>query len=377
MASYPRSYPPIGATTDVTDVMTTIVVGSSEVFPPPSTITSGCCNLAEIGDVTTTERTRVAELPKRMWTVHALHWEWWTIIQAISAGSGIVGNLLVIAVIFRIKFIGSSSSTDTLIGALAVADFLTSVFLIPIPTISNIPSTFLGEVYCKVVYTARCMWTSVSASIFTLTAISVERFVAVTFPIKFRVLFNQKRTNLAIILIWSLACLLNSFAFFIFHVDSDTASCVIRFPTKNGSEILGISSYIFVLILPIIVMLVAQCLTVHALHLESLHFVGNTGLPKPRVRLLQAKRRVIRLILIINVTFIVCWTPNQTMYLAFNLGLLPESYLYGALDRGLVVLAFANSCANPIIYGLQNPRFRSAVGKFWTSAPRERMPVFG
>ncbi|XP_054754393.2 trace amine-associated receptor 6-like [Lytechinus pictus] len=310
-----------------------------------------------------------------LWIAHQIVWPWWKIIQLTAAIAGIIGNLLVMLVVFRPQ--KARRSTDTLLGALAIADFLTSVFLIPIPDVSNIPYTWLGGFYCKVIYTARFMWISVSASIFTLTLISVERYIAIKQPFKFRFFFSPTRTRLAIIIVWIMAFILNSFAFFVFFVDPDTQSCILQFPTANGAEVLGITSFVIVLVLPMGIMLVTQSLTALALHRQASRFKApGNGATQSSERHLIAKGRVIKLIFVINVIFIISWGPNQSAYLAFNLGYLPFSYLYGPLDRALVVLAFFNSCANPVIYTLQYPKFRKAVRDLFSRSNTERAPIF-
>ncbi|XP_072179319.1 galanin receptor 2a-like [Diadema setosum] len=313
------------------------------------------------------------------WLWASVSWEWWTILQLVSAIVGTVGNLLVICVIFRPKIV--RRSTDTLIGALAVADFLTSVFLIPIPDILRVPPSWLGEFYCKFIFTSRPMWISVSASIFTLAVISVERFVAIAFPFRSKRIFSHRHTLLCIAAIWAAAFVLNSFAFFVFFVDSVKHDCYIRFPTPSGSHVLGLTSFLLVLVVPIIVMLLAQAFTVYILHRQSRKFLqesaGKVDDSHPSVRILRAKKRVIRLLFVVVLTFIVCWAPNQSAYLAFNLGLLSPKYLYGPVDRVLVVLAFCNSCANPIIYTVQHKKFRDALKSFLSCREGTSAPVFG
>ena len=87
--------------------------------------------------------------------------------------------------------------------------------------------------------------------------------------------------------------------------------------------------------------------------------------PRPRNRdrtsPLRARRRVVNMLMVVIITFIICWSPDQFAYLVFNLGLVPVHYLFGPIYRACVVLAFANSCLNPFIYVLTNNNFRKAL----------------
>ena len=108
-----------------------------------------------------------------------MDWSWLVILQLISVFTGIVRNFQVIVVLLHRR--SKNRSTDTLIGGLAFADFFTSVFLIPIPTPVYIPKTWLGEVYCRLVFTRSLLWTSITASAYLLMSLSVERYITVVY----------------------------------------------------------------------------------------------------------------------------------------------------------------------------------------------------
>ena len=61
----------------------------------------------------------------------------------------------------------------------------------------------------------------------------------------------------------------------------------------------------------------------------------------------QGQQNVIKTLILVTVAFIICWMPNQLLFLQFNLG--------GSInDRGwlyytTVVLGFVNSCINPLV----------------------------
>eukprot|EP00057_Strongylocentrotus_purpuratus_P017481 XP_011671955.1 PREDICTED: G-protein coupled receptor 15-like [Strongylocentrotus purpuratus] len=113
------------------------------------------------------------------WVWLPVSWHWLQIIQLVLAIIGILGNLLVMLVIFwRGR---RRCATDILIGALAAAEFLTSIFFIPHRRVIQLPDTIAGELYCRIINTSVLIRISISASIFTLTTISIERLMAVRF----------------------------------------------------------------------------------------------------------------------------------------------------------------------------------------------------
>nr|XP_054767455.1 galanin receptor 2b-like [Lytechinus pictus] len=278
------------------------------------------------------------------WVWAPVTWEWWQIIQLVLAIVGILGNLMVMLVIFRPN--RKRCATDTLIGALAVADFLTSIFIIPHPHAIQLPETFGGEFYCRIIHTSILMWISICASIFTLTTISVERLVAVRFPIWFQRLFSPKRTSIGVVIIWIAAFVINIGSLYAHFVRDN--QCILSLPVAFH-KFLGVCLFVLEYVVPVLIMV-----TSHGWAIYSLRQRQATALR-------QVENRVLQTLLIVVITFIICWTPDQFGFLVFNLGVVPFTHLFSPLYRCFVILAFANSCANPFIYAARMPRFRKAM----------------
>ena len=298
-----------------------------------------------------------------VWTWSAVSWEWWQILQLILAIVGIIGNFVVLLVIFRPG--RKRSSTDTLIGALAVADFLTSIFIIPHRQARTVPSTLTAQVYCRIINSSVLMWISICASIFTLTTISIERLMAVRYPFKFQRIFSPKRTAIAIVLIWIFSIILNTFSFYVHFLKN--SSCLVIFPSSQFQKFIGVSVFLVEYLIPIIVMVPAHILTVRTLQMRRKSLASGDKHDK---KLLIAQRRVMEMLFIVVITFIICWTPDQFGFLVFNLGAVDFTHLYSPLYRAFVVLAFVNSCANPFIYAARNTNFRKAIKELFGRTPK-------
>ncbi|XP_072170616.1 allatostatin-A receptor-like [Diadema setosum] len=302
------------------------------------------------------------------WSWQATVWSWRSILQMFTAMLGIVGNSLVIIVLFTRREL--SRSTDTLIGALAAADLLASVFMIPLPMPLTVPSSVLGQVYCKVIYTSMFLWVSFNASIFTLTAIAVERYIAVAYPFQFKHLVTRKRVIVVIVANWIFGFMVTSFDFKITKFNNSTNHCVTVFPSTEVQMLIGTTLFLMLFVIPTLLSLTMQALTARALYRQSLVFRNESsqeGLSNPSARHLAARKRVLQMLFIVVIIFIVCWAPSQCFYFVYNIGLLPDSYLYSPLNSALVVLSFGNSCANPIIYTVRYPDFRAAIGELFSS----------
>ncbi|XP_072040800.1 galanin receptor 2a-like [Amphiura filiformis] len=287
-------------------------------------------------------------------------WDWRLIVQLILAIVGITGNSIVIHVYLHTRKL-TMSATNRFIAALAVADIITSICIIPIPTLSYVPDNFGGHFYCKVVTSSLVLWTSIVASVFSLTVLAIERFVAIAQPMRYKRLFSVKVTRFIIVIIWMLAFAFNTFVLYVNHLDNVRGACYVDFGGTRFQMFIGVSAFILEYLAPVTFMLVANIRSIQILNMRARVFTTKTNQQSGNLALLKARQRVIYMLLAVIISFIICWSPDQFAFLAFNLGLVPFEYLYGNLYRAFVVLAFANSCLNPVLYALTNKNFRRAI----------------
>ncbi|XP_072016434.1 galanin receptor 2a-like [Amphiura filiformis] len=287
-------------------------------------------------------------------------WDWRLIIQLILAIVGIIGNSTVIHVYLHTRTL-TVNTTNRFIAALAVADIITSICIIPIPTLSYVPDNFGGHFYCKVVRSSVVLWTSIVASIFSLMVLAIERLVAIVPPMRYKRLFSVKVTRFIIAFIWIFAFAFNTFVIYANHLNSIEGACYVDFGGKRFQMFIGVSAFILEYLVPVTLMLVVNIRSIQILKMRALVFTTKTNRKSGNLAFLQARQRVIYMLLAVIISFIVCWSPDQFAFLAFNLGLVPFEYMYGNLYRAFVVLAFANSCINPVLYALTNKNFRQAI----------------
>ncbi|XP_030846606.1 delta-type opioid receptor-like [Strongylocentrotus purpuratus] len=328
-------------------------------------------------DTAQTTNSQASDATAVPWVWLPMEWTWWVIAQLVSAILGICGNLLVMLVLFNKDRV--RRSTDTLIGALAFADFLTSVFFIPHPRIATLPSdTWLAQFYCRIIHTSQIKWVAAVASVFTLTAISLERYLAIAHPLFFLRNVNPARTSMCIFIIWVAAFATNSYQVVVGHAAGN--ACVVMFPSQSARFAIGLSVFIVKFFLPMMVMILAQIMTAVFLHRQSLQFQeGNSinGRSNANMNHIVAKKRVIHMLFLVTTVFVVCWGPNQIFFLMFNLRVLDISYLNGLVHRSLGVLAFANSWANVFIYTIRYPQFRLAMCDMFRGDSKSKATLFG
>jgi hypothetical protein len=121
---------------------------------------------------------------------------------------GILGNMTVI--IYAIFTNKEKTATSYLVGNLALADLLVCLTFYPIwiiefiLTILNIDSD--QDLFCKL--SRSTIWSLLFASVATLLAITVDRYLYIVKPLKYLLIVTKRRVFLAISTIWLTACCL-------------------------------------------------------------------------------------------------------------------------------------------------------------------------
>ena len=239
-------------------------------------------------------------------------------------------NISEIVLILRSK---KRKAFDKFLLSLAVSDILVALsvawFKIADLATSNTVLWLIGQNYVNI------LLLSITFSFFNLIAITADRFLAVRFPIKHRILSTEWRVNAVIVTIWSLSII------FV------TILSVIQFRWKDQIElVLNIASG-FILLFGVMMIMV---------YINIFHLICKRRLPSrigeeskgPNRRLSvfpkganTTERGVILTGAIVTVSFIICTYP-----FAFN-SLITQS---SKISMTLKILVVLNSLLNPLIY---------------------------
>ncbi|XP_075972386.1 cholecystokinin receptor-like [Anticarsia gemmatalis] len=119
----------------------------------------------------------------------------------------ITGNCLVIATLASNRRM--RTITNVYLLNLAISDFLLGVFCLPFTLVGQIYRRFLfGALMCKLIPFLQAV--SVSVDVWTLVAISLERYFAICRPLKSRKWQTQCHAYKMIAMVWILSVILNS-----------------------------------------------------------------------------------------------------------------------------------------------------------------------
>ncbi|KAI4903519.1 hypothetical protein NFI96_027570, partial [Prochilodus magdalenae] len=280
-----------------------------------------------------------------------------TAVYSVVFVVGLVGNCLVMYVIIR--YTKMKTATNIYIFNLAVADALVTT-TIPFQSADYLLNSWpFGEVVCKVFISID--YYNMFTSIFTLTMMSVDRYVAVCHPVKaldFRTPMKAKIIN---ILIWVLSSAAGIPAMVLgsTQTNNGTTECALQFPDPYmyWDTLMKICVFIFAFVAPLIIITV--CYTQMVMRLKSVRLLSGS---REKDRNL---RRITRLVLVVVAVFVVCWTPIHIFILVKALAPgVPETTAVMGAYFFCVALGYTNSSLNPILYAFLDENFKRCFRDF-------------
>ncbi|XP_048006735.1 orexin/Hypocretin receptor type 1-like [Leguminivora glycinivorella] len=315
----------------------------------------------------------------------------WVLIttHAIVFVIGLIGNALVCIAVYRNH--SMRTVTNYFIVNLAVADFMVILICLPPTVLWDVTETwFFGTAMCRIVLYSQSV--SVTVSVLTLTFISVDRWYAICFPLKFKSTTGRAKT--AILIIWLISLLFNVPELAVLQVK--TLSRPLRFDMhkqyfmqcsakwSDESELnWNIIKAVFLYTLPLFLMMIAYCQIVRVLwrsdnipgHSES-HQLCTTPTGQnnwlaakrrttPSIHAnastegqLRSRRKAAKMLVAVVVMFAVCYFPVHlisVLRVAFNV---QQSDVITCIALISHVMCYANSAVNPLIYNFMSGKFR-------------------
>lgn len=254
---------------------------------------------------------------------------------------GVVGNSLVITLVRRNRNL--RSTTNILLAFVAVADLISLICFVPFAffLVFPLPGGVLGSVFCWFFARGNVPSVTIAVSITTLALLAIERFHALVKPLN-----NKLRIARGNIIYWvfgisiyAVALIVPLFIFTVF--DKRKKTCFHDFG-RNGRRIY-FSVFGFGVALALAVICFCYCQIIKGFYFGCQKICVSEEL--------QRKRKVVRLLLIVTLAFIVCFTPRAIYFLFYhsNKGLLHKTSLF---------LLHCNSAMNPVILGFQSERYR-------------------
>ena len=219
---------------------------------------------------------------------------------------------------------------------------------------------------CKIFYTNISHFTgvAVTASIFTLTALSIDRYLAIKAPLSLRRISGKCQATRFLFAIWLLAAMfvgpmlfvrsIYSVTFSRFHISM--AYCVEKWPNIIDREAYGIFMLVVNYVIPILT--ITTCYMMIGRTLCSDEFHRKTSDSSSTVML--GRKRVARMLIALIAVFFVCWLPYNITSLSLDF---EPSYRDTQILPFTMIFAHAHSAINPLLYWFLNKGFRHCMKK--------------
>ncbi|XP_013764716.1 tachykinin receptor 3-like isoform X2 [Pundamilia nyererei] len=297
----------------------------------------------------------------------------WSVAYSTVLAVAVFGNLIVIWIILAHKRM--RTVTNYFLLNLAFSDVSMAAFNTLINFIYAAHGEwYFGQVYCR--FHNFFPVTAVFASIYSMTAIAIDRYMAIIHPMKPRL--PAKATLGVIVCIWSLAVVL---AFPLCYFSTirtlpQRTVCYVAWPPWHLLHYLHryhIIVTVLVYILPLVVMGITY--TIVGVTLWGGEIPGDSS--DNYQGQLQAKRKVVKMMIIVVVTFALCWLPYHVYFIATGLNKRLSKWKYiQQVYLSVLWLAMSSTMYNPIIYCCLNSRFRAGFKQVFRWCPFVRVSSY-
>ncbi|KAH8243715.1 hypothetical protein KR032_009624 [Drosophila birchii] len=288
-----------------------------------------------------------------------------TVCYALIFVAGVLGNLITCIVISRNNFM--HTATNFYLFNLAVSDLILLVSGIP----QELYNLWYPDMYPFT--DAMCIMGSVlsemaaNATVLTITAFTVERYIAICHPFRQHTMSKLSRAIKFIFAIWLAAFLLALPQAVQFSVVYQNGGYSCTMENDFYAHVFAVSGFIFfggpMTAICVLYVLIGVKLKRSRL-LQSLPrrtYDANRGL--------NAQGRVIRMLVAVAVAFFLCWAPFHAQRLMavyglslINIGISRDAFndYFRILDYTSGVLYFLSTCINPLLYNIMSHKFREA-----------------
>ncbi|XP_056263993.1 somatostatin receptor type 5 [Pseudoliparis swirei] len=275
------------------------------------------------------------------------------LIYIVVCAVGLGGNTLVIHIVLR--YSKMESVTNIYILNLAVADELFMLGL-PFLAVQNTLQTWpFGSFMCRLVMTVDSI--NQFTSIFCLTVMSVDRYLAVVHPIRSSRWRRPWAAKLVNGTVWALSFLVVLPVVIFANIQKAGGTCNITWPQPANVWRAAFIIYTSTVGFFCPLLIICLCYLLIVFKIRSSAKKVHAASTKRR----KSERKVTRMVVIVVAVFVFCWLPFYALNIINLLVALPSEYQ--GLYYFVVVLGYANSCANPIVYCFLSDNFKRGFRK--------------
>ncbi|XP_006164663.1 delta-type opioid receptor, partial [Tupaia chinensis] len=234
-----------------------------------------------------------------------------TVLYSAVCAVGLLGNVLVMFGVVR--YAKMKTPTNIYLFNLALADALATSTL-PFQSAKYLLGTWpFGELVCKAVLATD--YYNMLTSIFTLTVMSIDRYVAVCHPVRALGFRTPAKAKLINACIWVLASGVGVpvMVMATTRPRDGAVVCVLQFPSPSWYWDAGTKICVFLLAFVVPILVISVCYGLVLLRLRRVRLLAGSR-ERPR-----GLRRITRLVLVVVGAFVVCWAPIHVFVIVWTL----------------------------------------------------------
>lgn len=214
------------------------------------------------------------------------------------------------------------------------------------------------EMFCRTIWSAWVLFTLGYISIYTCTALTFERWLAVTRPQTYRAIKPAQAIK-AVIFVWLWGITINITTLFRAKFIPAKQSCSWT-ALSVANDVFPWIDFTLQSIIPFVTMVV---LYIHILHrMKQLPVMSTEHQPIKKITMVA---------LAASTTIIIGWIPSRISFMLSKYGIVDPNSLS---HYCLIMLSLANSCWNPALYGIYSSQFRKEYIKIYKKVFRLEKP---
>nr|XP_040576875.1 tachykinin-like peptides receptor 86C [Lepeophtheirus salmonis] len=225
-----------------------------------------------------------------------------------------------------------------------------------------------GSAYCSINNFMAIV--TISASVLNLTAMSLDRYKAVVWPLKGRT--NRVCVTFTIIFIWATSSLLALPTLLYSKLTKDPSKglsvCHLQWPDGNPGysyfdHVYNVTIFIITYVIPTLILVMCTS------HMSiALWCKPTIGFMTPQLeRAKRKKQKIVKMLIILILIFSICWFPYHAYFIYTYYR--PDVIKMKNIQHIFLLFywfAMTHSGVNPVVYYLMNPRFRRFYRHFVT-----------
>ncbi|CAH2324141.1 thyrotropin-releasing hormone receptor-like [Pelobates cultripes] len=298
----------------------------------------------------------------------------------LICGIGIIGNIMVVLVVFITR--DMRTPTNCYLVSLAVADLMVLVAA-GLPNVSDsLAGTWIyGHAGCLGI--TYFQYLGINASSCSITAFTVERYIAICHPMRAQTVCTVSRAKRIIAVVWiftSIYCMLWFFLVDIHVNKTQQVECGYKV-SRNLYLPIYLTDFAIFYVIPLFVATVLYGLIGRVLFLSPIpHHPESTtdrwreksskekngsqadtnktaNRPRPKGAL-SSRKQVTKMLAVVVILFALLWMPYRTLVLVNSF--MSNPYLDAWFLLFCRICVYANSAINPVIYNVMSQKFRTA-----------------